>query len=110
MAAVREPLLARWLTAAAAASRSPGYVYMEEMIGRFSPASFDAASAAMCGLDTMPRLPEIEVPSLVIATPDDPGAPTETSKKMAEMLGAPCTGWNRHSTSPRSNMSNGSTG
>ena len=89
MAAVHAALMARWLTAAAAASRSPGYVYMEEMIGRFSPASFDAASAAMCGLDTMPRLPEIEVPSLVIATPDDPGAPTETSKKMAEMLGAP---------------------
>ena len=59
------------------------------MIGRFSAASFDAASAAMCGLNTMPRLPEVKVPSIVIATPDDPGAPTETSKKMAEMLGAP---------------------
>ena len=89
MEAVREPLLARWLTAEAAAASSPGYVYMAEMIGRFSAASFDAASAAMCGLNTMPRLPEVKVPSIVIATPDDPGAPTETSKKMAEMLGAP---------------------
>lgn len=89
MEAVREPLMARWLTANAAAARSPGYVYMDEAIGRFTPASFDAASAAMCGLNTTSRLSEIEVPSIVIATPDDPGVPTETSRKMAETLGAP---------------------
>jgi len=87
--AVQAPLMERWLSPQAAAARSPGYVYMEGMIGRFTPASFAAASAAMCGLNTMPRLPEIKVPSVVIATPDDPGVPTETSKKMARMLGAP---------------------
>ena len=55
--------MARWLTANAAAACSPGYVYMDEAIGRFTPASFDAASAAMCGLNTTSRLSEIEVPS-----------------------------------------------
>lgn len=89
MAAVRAPLMARWLTEAAATARSPGYVYMEEVIGAFTAESFAAASAAMCGLYTTPRLPEIKVPAIVIATPDDPGVPTETSEKMAAILGAP---------------------
>ena len=89
MDAVRDGLMARWLTLEAAIERSPGYVYMEEAISRFPADSFDAASAAMCGLCTTPRLSEIEVPSIVIATPDDPGVPTETSQKMARLLGAP---------------------
>lgn len=89
MEPLRAPLMARWLTAAAAAARSPGYVYMEEVIERFSADSFVAASAAMCGLYTTPRLPELKMPSIVIATPDDPGVPTETSELMARTLGAP---------------------
>ena len=89
MDAVRGPLLARWFSGAAAAACSPGYVYMEEMLRGFTAASFDAASAAMCGLNTMSRLPQINVPAIVIATPDDPGVSTETSKMMAEALGAP---------------------
>ena len=89
MDAVREGLMARWLTPEAAVERNPGYVYMEGAISRFSADSFDAASAAICDLYTTPRLSEIEVPSIVIATPDDPGVPTETSEKMARLLGAP---------------------
>ncbi len=89
MDAVRCALLARWFSEAAAAARNPGYVYMEEMIRGFTVAGFDAASAAMCGLNTMSRLQNIKAPAIVIATPDDPGVPTETSKKMAASLGAP---------------------
>jgi 3-oxoadipate enol-lactonase len=89
MESVRAPLMGRWLTDAAAASRSPGYVYMEGAIARFTAGSFSAASAAMCGLYTTPRLLEIQVPTIVIATPDDPGVPTATSKLMARTLGAP---------------------
>ena len=81
--------MARWFSGVAAANRCPGYVYMEEMLRGFTAASFDAASAAMCGLNTMPRLPKIKAPAIVIATPDDPGVPTETSKMMAKALGAP---------------------
>ena len=89
MGAVRDGLMARWLTAEAATARSAGYRYMEGAFARFTPEGFDAASAAMCGLYTTPRLSEIKVPSIVIATPDDPGVPTETSEKMARILGAP---------------------
>ena len=89
MEAVRAPLMDRWLTDAAASARSPAYVYMEGAIARFTVESFVAASAAMCGLHTTPRLPEIQVPTIVIATPDDPGVPTATSELMARTLGAP---------------------
>ena len=42
----------------------------------------------MRGLNTTSRLSEIEAPAIVIATPDDPGVPTETSRKMAKTLEA----------------------
>ncbi len=84
--ALREPLLERWFTKEAAQRQIPGYRYMDEAISRFKPASFDAASAAMCMLDTTARLPSITVPTLLIATPDDPGAPREVSEKMAALI------------------------
>lgn len=86
MAAVQDGLLRRWFTAQACAEKIPGYRYMEQVIGEFSPASFDAASAAMCMLHTTPRLNEINVPAMVVATPDDPGAPREVSEKMARLI------------------------
>ena len=89
MEVVGTPLMDRWLTEAAALARSPAYVYMEGVIARFPAESFAAASAAMCGLYTTPRLLEIQVPTIVIATPDDPGVPTATSELMARTLGAP---------------------
>ena len=70
----------------AAERQIPGYLYMEAAISRFTPASFDAASAAMCALDTTDRLSSIDVPALVVATPDDPGAPREVSEKMARLI------------------------
>ena len=88
MAAVREPLMARWLTAARPrpAVRAM-FIWMRRSGGlrrqaSTLPAPRCAASIPLQGL-------EIEVPSIVIATPDDPGVPTETSRKMAETLGAP---------------------
>lgn len=89
MEAVRQPLMERWLTLEAAAARSPGYVFMEGAISRFTAESFIAASAAMCGLNTTAGLSGLTMPSIVIATPDDPGVPTETSKMMARTLEAP---------------------
>ena len=84
--AIQAPLLKRWFTSAAAENQIPGYLYMAEAISRFTPASFDAASAAMCALDTTDRLSTIQVPAMVIATPDDPGAPREVSEKMARLI------------------------
>ena len=40
----------------------------------------------MCGLDTNDKLKSIDVPTLIIATPDDPGAPTHISRRMADFI------------------------
>ncbi len=85
--AVHAALMSRWFTDDAAAARSPGYVYMEETFAKFAPEAFGAVSAAVIDLNTTARLSEIKVPAMVIATPDDPGVPTETSQRMADRLG-----------------------
>ena len=59
---------------------------MEKAIAAFTPAAFDAASAAMCMLGTTSRLPEITAPTLVVGTPEDPGAPREVTEKMARLI------------------------
>jgi 3-oxoadipate enol-lactonase len=87
--AVHAVLMDRWFTQDAADNQIPGYRYMAETFRRFEPSSFDSVIEAMRGLDTVAWLPGIRVPTMVVATPDDPGAPTETSKKMAAaILGA----------------------
>lgn len=84
--AVQVPLMARWFSDEAAAKHLPGYVYMAEMLSRFAPESFAAVSAAVCGLNTTKSLANLRMPSLVVATPDDPGVPTASSQRMADML------------------------
>ncbi len=91
--AVHGPLMARWFTAQAGHRRIPGYRYMEEAIRKFSPESFQAASEAMCGLRTTERLGEITAPTLIVATPDDPGAPREVSEKMANLIPNATLAW-----------------
>ena len=85
--AVHAVLMDRWFTQDAADRQIPGYRYMAETFRRFKPTSFDAVIEAMRGLDTTAGLPGIKVPTMVVATPDDPGAPTETSEKMAAAIG-----------------------
>ena len=81
-----QPLMQRWFTAEAAKENGPGYRYMDQAIRRFSPQAFAAAAAAMCGLDTTARLPEISVPTLVIGTPNDPGVPRAITELMAAQI------------------------
>ena len=78
--------MARWFTDEAAEEQLPGYRYMADAIRRFRPESFAAAAEAMCGLNTAPRLPRIAAPTLVIGTPEDPGAPREVTEKMARLI------------------------
>ena len=78
--------MARWFSDEAATEQPPGYRYMAEAIRRFPPASFAAAVEAMCHLHTTPRLPRIAAPTLVIGTPEDPGAPREVTEKMARLI------------------------
>lgn len=84
--AVHAALMTRWFTDEAAAEQPPGYRYMSDAIRRFPPQSFAAAVEAMCHLHTTPRLPRIAAPTLVIGTPEDPGAPREVTEKMARLI------------------------
>ena len=86
IAAVHSGLMRRWFTGDAARRRIAGYVYMDGAIRRFAPESFAAAAAAMRMLDTAARLPSIRAPAMVVATPDDPGAPRAVSEKMARLI------------------------
>ena len=75
-------LMARWFSDEAVAEQPPGYRYMADAIRRFPPRSFAAAVEAMCHLHTTPRLPRIAAPTLVVGTPEDPGAPREVTEKI----------------------------
>ena len=86
-------LMTRWFTDEAAEGQLPGYRYMMDAIRRFPPESFAAAAAAMCGLNTGPRLPRIAAPTLVIGTPEDPGAPREVTEKMARLIPGASLEW-----------------
>ena len=86
-------LMTRWFTEEAAEGQLPGYRYMADAIRRFPPESFAAAAAAMCGLNTTPRLPRIAAPTLVIGTPEDPGAPREVTEKMARLIPGASLEW-----------------
>ena len=79
-------LMSRWFTDEAMARQPPGYRYMAGAIRQLAPRSFAAAVEAMCGLDTTARLPRIAVPTLVIGTPEAPGAPPEVTEKMARLI------------------------
>ena len=83
IASVHDGLMRRWFTDEAIASGNAGYLYMTDVVHRFSPESFDAITAAMCQLDTTKRLGEISAPTLVVAAPDDPGVPPELSQLLA---------------------------
>ena len=86
-------LMARWFTDEAVAGQPPGYRYMADAIRRLSPRSFAAAVEAMCHLHTTPRLPRIAAPTLVIGTPEDPGAPREVTEKMARLIPGAALEW-----------------
>ena len=83
---LHDTLMARWFSDEAVARQPPGYRYMAEAIRRFRPEGFAAAVEAMCHLHTTPRLPRIAAPTLVIGTPEDPGAPREVTEKMARLI------------------------
>ncbi|MEM7747532.1 MAG: alpha/beta fold hydrolase [Pseudomonadota bacterium] len=84
--AVQDALMERWFTDEAIASQQPGYLYMNDIVARFQPESFDAVTAAMCELDTTSRLNLISAPTLVVAAPDDPGVPPRLSETLAREI------------------------
>ncbi len=83
---VKDALMQRWFSDQAAAKRVHGYQYIDSAFSRFSPASFAAATEAICQIDTSDQLHQINAPTLLIGSPDDPGVPVEVSKLMAARI------------------------
>ena len=83
IAVVQEALMSRWFTDQAIADNQAGYRYMNDVVSRFRPESFDAVTSAMCELNTTARLGDIRADTLVVAAPDDPGVPPELSETLA---------------------------
>ncbi|MGI9426748.1 MAG: alpha/beta fold hydrolase, partial [Hyphomicrobiaceae bacterium] len=90
---VHADLMRRWFTDHAIASKLPGYNYMAEVFRRFEPASFAAAASALCQLDTVHRLQDISVPTLVVAADDDPGVPVALSQLLADRIAGAMLHW-----------------
>ncbi|MEC7661663.1 MAG: alpha/beta hydrolase [Pseudomonadota bacterium] len=84
--AVHDVLMRRWFTIDAIENEIPGYKYLSKTFKNFNPVTFKKISNAMCNLDTNEKLKDISVPTLIVATPDDPGAPTYISRRMAEYI------------------------
>ncbi len=84
MAAVVETTIARWFT--------PGFIgspVVEEVRRQLAAEDVRAwASAwqAISGLDTLPELPGIGVPTLCVAGSEDQGSPPEAVRRMAEAI------------------------
>ena len=79
-------LMRRWFTDEALSEDIPGARYIDEVIRHFDRRSFQSVTAAMCELDTVDNLSGINVPTLVVAAPDDPGVPREVSELLAAQI------------------------
>lgn len=86
VASVKAALMQRWFTDEAAVNRVPGYEFIEKTFSNFSAASFVAATAAVCQIDTRETLKQINTPTLLFGSRDDPGVPVAVSEYMLEQL------------------------
>lgn len=79
-------LLSRWFTNEACESKVPGWAYMHACLEEFDPRSFASAARAISRVDTQGRLGEIRSPTIIIASPTDPGVPAQISQSMAHAI------------------------
>ena len=90
---VIEPLMVRWFSDAAARDNAPGYAYMKAVIKRFPARNFALVAEAVRQVDYSARLGEIKVPTLVVASPDDPGISREASEHLRDAIAESVFHW-----------------
>jgi 3-oxoadipate enol-lactonase/4-carboxymuconolactone decarboxylase len=80
MAALAEPVVARWVTPAA----SPELVkWLQEMVASHSPEGYASCCTAIETMSIEDDLPSITAPTLVIAGEDDPATPPDHAQRIA---------------------------
>ena len=93
MEALVEPTVARWFTEdfQADPANAPVLDHVRRMIRENSVAGYTGCAGALQGLDYLPRLGEISVPSLFMTGKSDGSTPPEASRQMhAAVPGSQC--------------------
>lgn len=80
------PTLQRWFTAGFRSSAPLSVGWIAEMIKSTLSDGYCASAGAIMNLDQLDRLPEISVPTLVIAGKSDAAVPLEATQAMLERL------------------------
>jgi 3-oxoadipate enol-lactonase len=84
MEAIVEPTIERWFSPAFRAD--PAVEKVRERLRSDDPASWSAAWHAISTFDALPRLGEIDVPTLVLAGDSDAATPLAAAAKLAEAI------------------------
>ena len=84
---LHDELMPRWFTDDALDQEIPGSVYMKAALKSFSDTSFESiANAIISDLHYSDRIEEIQIPTLIVASPDDPGIPRHASQLLHDMI------------------------
>ena len=83
---VKPALMQRWFTQYAADHRIPGYAFIDQAFSDFPAQSFASATAAVSAINTTDQLHNINLPTLLFGSKDDPGVPIEVTEYMVEQI------------------------
>lgn len=78
--------LERWFTAECRAAEPAAMARVRAMIGRTTPAGYEACVRAIQGIDLLARLPGIRVPVLLVAGAQDAAAAPDVMRGMAQAI------------------------
>jgi 3-oxoadipate enol-lactonase len=81
-----EPTIARWFTAPFREARPDVIDRVRAMIRSTPPQGYVGCCHAIAGLNLTDRLPEIDVPTLIVVGEEDPGTPVAASRLMQERI------------------------
>jgi 3-oxoadipate enol-lactonase len=82
MQALLQPTLERWFTPPFVKQDSKEVTRIRNQFLATPVAGYIGCSEAIKGLNSLDRLGEIEIPTLIIVGEDDPGTPVDTSEAM----------------------------
>ena len=86
MAAMVEPTLARWFTAPYRAAHPEVMARIAALIKATPVAGFIGCAQAIPRVDTLDRLPELDMPTLVIVGSEDGGTPPAMAREIAQAI------------------------
>ena len=91
---LHDELMTRWFTKKALDQNVPGAAYMMRALRSFSETSFESiANAIIKDLLYSNLIKDIQIPTLIIASPDDPGIPQRASELLHEMISGSQIEW-----------------